>query len=394
MGPLDGVRVLDLTRVMAGPYATTILGDYGADVIKVEPPGGDMYRHMGDLEIGGENGPFLIVNHSKRGIVLDLRRDEAKEVASRLAARCDVLVENFRPGTAERLGLGYDHMSAVNPRLIYCSVSGFGPVGPYRDKAGTDPVVQAMSGIMSMTGEPGRPPVVVGPPVGDFNAAILAALAIVMALHARGRTGRGQKIDVSLLDASVFSLGPRVAPYFYSGKVPDPLGSRHPLIAPNEVFATKSLYIHVSVLDDASWRRLCDALGRNDLRDDQGYATNADRLRRRDELFHTLEDTFRMRVAEEWVGSLEAHDVLCAPVYTLDRVFSDPQVKMNEMAVTVHHPTAGDVQVLGLPMKFSDTPGEVTSAAPLLGQHTDEVLREVGYAPDEITTLRASGAVG
>lgn len=394
-GPLAGVRVVDVSRMQAGPLATMVLGDMGADVIKIEPMGkGDQMRRMGVYYLGPENTYFLSVNRNKRDVALDLRAAEGVAIVRQLARTADVFVENFRPGVVAQMGLDYATLAADNPRLVYCSISAFGQSGPLGHKPGIDPVLQGFSGLMSITGERGGPPVMVGAPVVDTMAAMLAVQGIVMALFARERSGVGQKIELSLLDAALVLLTPREGPYFATGVVPERWGSAHAQHVPHQAFATRDGWLNVDVLDDGAWRRLCAALGRPEWADDPRYARNKDRLERRAEVVGMLEPLFRERTTAEWLDVLERHEVIAGPVHTLDQALSHPQVRHNQMVVSVEHPTAGTVRMLGMPLHFSRTPGTVRRPPPLLGQHTDEVLQELGYSAAAIADLRARGIVG
>lgn len=394
-GPLAGVRVVDVSRMQAGPLATMVLGDMGADVVKIEPIGkGDHMRRMGIHYLGPENTYFLSVNRSKRGVAVDLRSAEGIAIVRQLARTADVFVENFRPGVVAKMGLDYATLAGDNPRLVYCSVSAFGQGGPLGHKPGIDPVLQGFSGLMSVTGERGGPPAMVGAPVVDTMAAMLAVQGVVMALFARERSGLGQKVELSLLDAALVLLTPREGPYFASGTAPERWGSAHAQHVPHQAFETRDGWLNVDVIDDEAWRRLCVAVGRPEWADDPRYARNKARLDRRAEVVAMLEPIFQERTSGEWVDLLERQEVIAGPVHTLDQALSHPQVLHNQMVVSAEHPAAGTVRMLGMPLHFSRTPGAVRRPPPLLGQHTDEVLGEFGYSAAAIADLRARGIVG
>jgi crotonobetainyl-CoA:carnitine CoA-transferase CaiB-like acyl-CoA transferase len=393
-GPLDGVRVLDLTRFMAGPFGTAMLGDYGADVIKVEAPGdGDGARAWGPPFAGGESVYFLSVNRNKRSVTLNLRRAEGAAVLRRLAARADVLVENFTPGTMDRLGVGYERLRAENRRLIYCAISGFGQTGPYRDRPAFDLILQGMGGVMGTTGEEGGAPVRVGIPIADIAGGMYAAYAIALALLARGRTGEGQYLDVSMMDAQIAWLSYYLGIYLASGEVPPRRGSAHATVVPYQAFrCADGRYITLGTGNDRLFRRFCDLAGIA-LADDPRFRTNPDRIRHRAELIPLLEALFGTRPAGAWLAALEAAGVPCGPIYTVDEVVEDPQVRSREMLVELEHPSAGRITVPGLPIKCSRTPGSIRRPPPRLGEHTGEVLAELGLTPAEIDALRASEIV-
>ena len=389
--PLEGFRVLEFGHIVAGPLGTMYLADMGAEVIKVEPPTGDTFRDHGVAFTAGENPGFFSVNRNKQSIALDLRRAEGIAIAHRLAAEADVLVENYRAGVLERLGLGYETLRELNPRLVYCSISGFGQTGPYRHRPAVDPILQAMGGLMGITGEPDRPPVLVGAPMADLYAAALAAYGVVVALLARSRTGLGQRLEVALLNAGLYLLIPRDGPYFATGQSPRPTGNAHRQMAPYQVFRAADGYIFICVRNDRDWARFCEAVGANDLLADPRYATNRSRVSHRAELAAALEAILgRWTVADLW-AALDRADIVAGPVQTFEQVFQDPQVLHNEMVATVEHPAAGPIRVLGVPIKLHDTPGRIVSPPPRLGEHTDQILARLGYTADQIADLRAGG---
>jgi crotonobetainyl-CoA:carnitine CoA-transferase CaiB-like acyl-CoA transferase len=394
-GPLKDVKVIDLSHIMAGPACSMLLADMGADVIKVERmPDGDDSRRMVPPTIADQSAAFLMMNRNKRGIALDLRTEGGRNVLSRLLKNADVLIENFRRGTMERMGLGYDALHALNPRLIYCSISGFGRTGPYANRGGFDLVAQGMSGLMSITGEgPGHPPVKVGAPVTDITAGILACVGILAALHARESSGQGQMVDTSLFEAGIIQTYWHSAMCFATGRAPGPMGTAHPLNAPYQAFPTSDGWITVGAANQGNWLRLVEALEAPDLRDDPRFATNADRMRNLEMLTATLTPLFKRRSSAEWLRRLEQAGVPAGPVLEVGEMHRDPQALAREMIVQTEHPTAGSVKAIGLPIKFSDTPGGVRRSAPLFGQDTREILRDHGFSDAEIEQLAEQGAI-
>jgi crotonobetainyl-CoA:carnitine CoA-transferase CaiB-like acyl-CoA transferase len=374
-GPLDGIRVLDLTRVLAGPYCTMFLGDLGAEVVKVEQPGvGDDTRGWGPPFAGGESAYFLCVNRNKKSITVDLKTDEGVDLIRRLAASADVLIENFRPGTMEHLGLGDENLRSVNSKLIYASLSGFGADGPMSDVPGYDLIVQAWGGLMSITGAPDGEPTKVGVAIIDLVAGLMLGKSIAAALFAREKLGMGQRINTSLLEAEVASLINAGSNYLLAGKVPGRWGNAHPTIVPYQSFQTADSYLVIGVASEGIWRRFCQAIGKTEMADDARFAKNADRVENRAVLIAMLTEMFRSRDNETWLKILNAAEVPCAPIQTIDQVFAAPQVRHRDMLVEVEHPTAGSVRMAGIPVKFSATPASVRLPPPLLGQHTHEVL--------------------
>lgn len=392
-GPLTGMRVIELAHIMAGPVCGLMLADMGADVVKVEKPTGDDTRRMLPPDVNGESAAFMIMNRNKRGVVLDLKADEGRAVLRRLLAEADVVIENYRMGTMEKLGLGYEELRKDNPGLIYCAVSGFGRTGPYASRGGFDLVAQGMSGLMSITGEgPGRPPVKVGAPVSDITAGILAALGVAAAYARKLATGEGQVVDTSLLEAAIIHTYWQSAIAFATGVAPGPMGSAHPLNAPYQAFRTADGWVNIGAANQTNWMRLIASLGVPELAQDPRFATNAGRMENLPALVEVLEAIFTRRSTQEWLALMETAGVPAGPVLSITEMQADPHVLAREMVVALDHPVAGPTQAIGLPVKFSDTPGKVVRAAPLLGEHTREVLAEAGYDGPEIERIVASGA--
>jgi crotonobetainyl-CoA:carnitine CoA-transferase CaiB-like acyl-CoA transferase len=373
---LAGLRILELTQVMAGPFCGQVLADMGADVVKVEPPDGDSTRHA----LGAS--AFLAVNRNKRSLVLDLKSADHQAVLHRLVADADVVLENYRPGVAARLGADWETLRDLNPRLIYASVSGFGQTGPYAQRPGYDLIAQGLAGVMSVTGEPDGDPVKCGIPIGDLSAGLFCAIGILSAVVARERTGRGQRIDTSLFEGALALSIWETAELWGTGRVPQPLGSGHRLLAPYQALRTADGHINVGANNQRLWRRLCEAVDRQDLIDDARFASNDDRIDRRAELVAELERALAARPTHEWVDVLVQAGVPCGPIHDYRQVFEDPHTQAREMEVQV-----GSQRMLGIPVKLSDTPGAVRSAAPALGEHSREVLREAGFSDAEIAAL-------
>ena len=393
-GPLRGLRVIELAHIMAGPVCGMMLADMGADVIKVEKPTGDDSRRFVPPEIGGEAAAYMMMNRNKRGIALNLKDPEALEVLRRLLAEADVVIENYRKGTMEKLGLSYEELAKVNPRLIYCEISGFGRTGPYADRGGFDLIAQGMAGLMSITGEaPGRPPVKVAAPISDINAGILAAMGVSAAYANVLQTGLGQKVDTSLFEAAIVQTYWQSAIAFATGKKPEPLGSAHPLNAPYQAFQTSDGWINVGAANQSNWERFLGVIGAPELNDDARFASNADRIRNLPALVEILNGYLSQETTETWLDRMEKAALPAGPVNDILQMHADPQARARDMIVELDHPTAGRVETLGQPVKFSRTPGSVERASPRLGEHTREVLSELGFDSAKIDALIQSKAV-
>ncbi len=393
-GPLEGIKVADFSRQMAGPFATQVMADYGADVVKVESlPRGDPSRVTGVDFIDGESSLFLLWNRGKRSVALDLRTGEGLDIARRLIADADVMFENFRPGVADAIGSGYDAVSEINPRLIYCSISGFGQEGPMATAPATDPIIQAMSGVMSVTGEAGRERVLVGVPIADFTGALLAVQGAMFGLVARGRTGQGQRVDVSMLYGLMAALNTRLASYWTTGRIPMPNGNAHTVVAPYQVFETADGAAMAGVWGGDGWVRLCEAIGRSDLAEDPRFVTNQDRVANREALVSILEPILAEKTRDEWQELFTGAGALYGPLLDFAELFEHPQVVHSGLLQSVDHPTLGEIPQLGPVVGMSGTPGEIKGPPPMLGQHTAEVLGEMGFGDEEIRALEASGIV-
>lgn len=391
---LDNIRVLDLTRVLAGPYATMLLADLGADVIKVEMPGtGDDSRHFGPF-VNNESAYFMAINRNKRSMTLNLKNERGKEIFLSLVKKSDVLVENFRPGTMEKLGLGYDKLIGLNPRLIYAAASGYGHTGPYSQRAAYDAVVQAMGGIMSITGEKDGKPMRVGTSIGDIAAGLFTTIGILSALISRNFSGRGQMVDVAMLDCQVAILENAIARYFATGEVPRPYGNRHTSIVPFEAFGTSDGEIMVAAGNNAIWTRLCTALNLSELIDDERFKDNSDRNQNYDELRPLIAPRFLTKTTKEWQEILDDEGIPNGPINTIDKVVNNIQVLARDMIVEVYHPLAKNIKMPGIPIKLSETPGSIRYPPPTLGQHTREILKEyLGFDDEAIDKLAEEGAV-
>ena len=390
---LQGIRVLDVTQVMAGPYCAMMLADLGATVIKVEPPGGDSTRQMPGAS-GSDSPSFNAVNRGKRSIVLNLKTAEARDVFARLAQSSDIVIENYRPGVMASLGLDYRSLSSANPRLIYASISGYGQTGPHRGKGGFDLIAQGVAGIMSVTGEAGGSPVKAGIPVTDLGASLFALIGILAALQHRHRTGVGQQVDTSLVDAGVALSVWEATEYFAGIGVPAALGSAHRMNAPYQAFHCSDGYITIGAANERLFRRLAAVLGHSEWADEDAFSDNARRVRNRQALADRIEAMTITRPRAHWLTLFEANDIPCGPINDYAQVFADPQVLAREMFVETDHPALGHMRTLGSPIKMSVSQPDVSRRAPQLGEHTDEVLAEVGFSDAEIAALRAAGAIG
>lgn len=393
-GPLTGLTVVDLTRVLSGPYCTMILADLGARVIKVEHPGkGDDTRHWGPPFLGEESAYFLSINRNKESVTCDFKPTEGREVLEKLIATADVFVENFRPGTIDRAGLGWEAMHAKFPRLVYASISGYGQTGPRRDEAGYDAVMQAEGGLMSVTGDPDRPGYRLGVAITDMVAGLYCAQGITAALLARERSGIGQRVDIGMLDTTAALLTYQAANWFANGKIPPRQGNRHATIAPYETFTTKDGDIVIAVGNDPTWRKFCPAIGLPELAADPRFATNKDRMEHYEAMRPPIDAQFRTRTSAEWIRILNDAGVANGEVRNIGQMLTDPQLEAREMIRTLLHPTVGATRVIGAPIKFSETEASVRTAPPLLGQHTDAVLSELGYDAGQIKLLRETRVI-
>jgi crotonobetainyl-CoA:carnitine CoA-transferase CaiB-like acyl-CoA transferase len=393
-GPLAGMRVLELAQIMAGPTAGMMLADMGADVVKVEKlPGGDDSRGYREPRVNGVSAPFLILNRNKRGIALNLKHARGREVLLRLVRGADVLTENYRRGALEKLGLGYDVLSKANPGLIYCAISGYGRDGPWADKGGFDLIAQGVSGLMSITGEPDGPPVKTGNPVADINAGILAVTGILAAWAHKLRTGEGQIVDTSLMEAALQQTYWHAAIHFATGESPGPTGSAHILTAPYQAFRAKDGWINIGGANQANWERIAEGLGHPEWRDDARFRTNSDRMANLSALTALMNAALATRTKAEWIDKFDAAGVPVGPVNSIGEALSHPQALARGMVVDLVHPQAGATKALGCPVHFSATPTSVTRPAPMLGEHSREVLAEAGYSDAEIDAFVAEGVV-
>lgn len=389
MKSLENVVVLDLTRVLAGPYASMMFADFGANVIKIETPqGGDDSRAFGPF-VGKESAYFMSLNRGKRSMTLNLKEAKAKELFKEMVKKADVVLENYRPGTMEKLGLGYDVLKEINPKIIYTACSGFGHTGPYSSKPAYDVIVQGMGGIMSITGQENGEPTRVGASVGDVTAGLFSVIGTLTALYAREVSGIGQKVDVSMLDCQVAILENAIARYVTSGVSPQPIGNRHPSITPFEAFKAKDGYIIIAVGNDRLWSDFCKLINKPDMIQDERFATNPKRTENQKALKTILDTVFPGKTVDEWIDALDKAGIPCGPINTIERVMENVQIKARDMIVETDHPTAGKVKMAGIPIKLSETPGAVEGPAPLLGQHTEEILSELlGLTTEAVAELK------
>jgi CoA:oxalate CoA-transferase len=390
---LQGVRVLDLTRVLAGPYCSMVLGDLGADIIKIEnPEGGDDSRGFGPF-VNGESVYFISLNRNKKSLSLNLKTEEGKEIFRKLVKEADIVVENYRPGTMEKLGLGYEELEKINPGIIYAASSGFGHTGPYSQKAAYDLIVQGMGGIMSLTGEPDGPPTRVGASVGDITSGLFTTIGILAALNKRKETGKGQKVDVSMLDCQVAILENAIARYAVTGVSPKSTGNRHPSITPFAVLTASDSYLIVAAGNDNLWKKWCYTVNREDLAEDPRFKTNGDRTENWAALEPIMNEILVQRGVEEWLTIFEEAGIPASRINDVENVVNHPQVKAREMIVHQDHPVAGRIMMPGIPVKLSKTPGSIETPAPLLGQHTEDVLKTLGYSDQDLERLKEQGVI-
>ncbi len=393
-GPLAGMRVLELAQIMAGPTCGMMLADMGADVVKVEKlPGGDDSRSYREPRVNGVSAPFMIMNRNKRGIALNLKEPEGREILLRMVKQADVLTENYRRGTLEKLGVGYDVLSQVNPGLIYCAVSGYGRDGPYADKGGFDLIAQGFAGLMSVTGEPGGPPVKTGNSVADINAGILAVVGITAAYVHKLKTGQGQVVETSLMEAALQQTYWQAATYFATGESAGPTGSAHLLSAPYQAFRTRDGWINVGGANQSNWERLAQVLGHPEWRDDPRFLTNTARMQNLSALIAAMDAILITRDKADWIAALDAAGVPVGPVHTIGEALSHPQTLARNMVVDLVHPQAGPTKAIGCPVQFSRTPTQITRPAPMLGEHSRELLKEYGYEDSEIDTFLVQGVI-
>jgi formyl-CoA transferase len=394
-GALNGVRVIDLSRILAGPYCTMLLADMGAEVLKVEQPGaGDGSRQWGPPWVGDQSAYFMSVNRNKKSVTLNLKRPKGQEILKKLLSNADVLVENFKPGTLKRMGLDYETLSADYPRLIYCSITGYGQTGPYKDRPGFDFMIQAQGGLMSLIGPAEGPPYKVGVAIVDVTAGLYAINAILAALHYRTQTGEGQFIDIALLDSQIAWLINVAHNYFATDNAPDRYGNAHPNIVPYEIFPTRNGHLALAIGSDNQYQRFCEIVNRPDLWENEHFRTNAGRVQHRETLIPILQNLFQERTTVEWIDLCVKHNIPIGPINDVPTVLADPQVISRGMVQEIEHPILGTIQQLGPVAKFSKTPAELRAAPPILGEHTESILRdEIGYRDSHIAQLRADGVI-
>jgi|MudIll2142460700_1097286.scaffolds.fasta_scaffold30799_2 formyl-CoA transferase/CoA:oxalate CoA-transferase len=391
--PLEGLVILDMTRFLSGPFCTMLLGDMGAQVIKIEPPEmGDDTRAWAPF-IGGQGSYYLSTNRNKKSLCVDTRKEEGNQLLRRMVGKADVFVENFKPGLMDRLGLDFKSLIALNPSLIYCSISGFGQTGPYRDRPGYDQILQGMSGLMSITGTEESGPVRVGLAIGDIITALFATYGILSALYAREKTGKGQWVTTSILEATVGILTMQAGKYFATGQPPGPAGNHHPVISPYGVYRAQDKPMNIAVGTETMWKNFCRVIGSPELEKDGRFRNNNDRVKNRPELNPLIEKALARKTQNEWVNALNEAGIPCGPIYTIDQVFKDPQVLHQRMFLEVDHPKAGKIPMTGLPVQLSETSPQVFLPPPTLGEHTRMVLQEFGFRPSEIDHLLSNHIV-
>ncbi|MBW2060845.1 MAG: CoA transferase [Deltaproteobacteria bacterium] len=393
-GPLEGIRVLSFGRALSGPFASMLLADLGAEVIKIEATKfGDFARGNGPF-IKGIGSYFLSINRGKKSITLNLKAARAKKIVFKLVEQMDIVLENFRPGVMDSLGLGYEAMRSHNPKIIYASISGFGQTGPYAQRPAYDMIAQGMGGVVSITGNQDEPPVRVGYSIGDMGASLFAALAVCAALYERERSGEGQQIDVAMMDSQVALCENACARYFASGEIPKPLGSRHPLLTPFQIFPTRDGHIILIAFSGPDWTNFCHAASKEEWITDEKVNTIEARLKNYNFFEKEMNDLMRTRTTKEWLKALDEHSVMCGPVNSIEEVVNDPHVQAREMIQEVTHSRAGKLKVVGTPMKFSRTPCQIEKASPDLGEHTEEIaLSLLGLSEEELETLRKEGVI-
>ena len=392
---LDGVRILDCTQILAGPFCTMLLADMGADVIKIEKPaGGDDTRRMGPPFVDDTAAAFLMVNRNKRSITVDLKNENGIYIFKELAKKSDILVENLRPGTMEKLGLSYSEIRSIKPEIVYCSISGFGATGPYSKRSGFDLVAQGMSGHMSFTGHPDSEPVKLSVPISDLNAGMFAAYGILSAYINRLKTGEGQYLDTSLLEAGIAYTMWESASLFYEDVIPTPVGSRHRMAAPYQAYSTSDGYINIGVANQGTWIRLCDAMDRAEMKDDPRFSTNAKRVENLSILKVEIEKTLQQHDTEHWWNQFIKFNVPSGPIYDMKQVYEDKHVQAREMMLDIKHPSLGDIKNVGFGVKLSGTPASVRMPPPDLGQHNQEVLESMGFKESDIARLKQTGGLG